>query len=100
MVDDKSLDSTSGNNTESEHPKQRRVKSKKKDVETNTEARNGNQQQQGELFFGLLLSLSLPSSPAIHNIPSVLLSFESIWLKKKETLDRLGFFFSIVLSGN
>lgn len=58
MVDDKSLDSTSGNNTESEHPKQRRVKSKKKDVETNTEARNGNQQQQGELFFGLLLSLS------------------------------------------
>ena len=56
LVDDKSLDSASGNNTESEHPKQRRVKSKKKDVETNTDARNGNQQQRGELF----LCLSLP----------------------------------------
>ncbi len=63
LVDDKSLDSTSGNNTESENPKQQRIKSKKKDVETNTDSktnsRNGNyqqqqQQQEGELFFSVL----------------------------------------------
>lgn len=53
LVDDKSLDSTSGNNTETENSKQRRIKSKKKDMETNTDSkvssRNDNYQQQGKI---------------------------------------------------
>jgi hypothetical protein len=42
LVDDKSLDSASENNTETEKQKKRQVKSKKKDVETSTDGKNGN----------------------------------------------------------
>ena len=80
MVDDKSLDSTSGNNTESDRPKPRRVKSKKKDVETNTDPRNGNQQQQGEFF--LCLSLSSLRQSALFLCPSLLLLQINLFVKR------------------
>ncbi len=40
VVDDKSIDSTSVNNTESEQYKRQNTKEKNKDVETNTERKN------------------------------------------------------------
>jgi hypothetical protein len=91
LVDDQSLDSTSGNNTESDQPKQRSVKSQKKDVETNTDSRNGNHQQrkQGEFFS----SSSLPLSIFLY-----LFNLRySMREKKKETIDKLAFFFFFFL---
>ncbi|CAF3956697.1 unnamed protein product [Rotaria sp. Silwood2] len=46
LVDDKSIDSTSDINTEYGQQKRRRVKSKKKDVETNTDQRIDSKKQQ------------------------------------------------------
>jgi len=40
VVDDKSIDSTSVNNNESEQYKRQNIKEKNKDVETNTERKN------------------------------------------------------------
>ena len=60
LVDDKSLDSVEGTNTEeSEQTKSRRIKSKKKDAESNTDLYNSNRNQQQQQQGKFLLSFSV-----------------------------------------
>jgi len=60
LVDDKSLDSVEGTNTEEpEQTKSRRIKSKKKDAESNTDLYNSNRNQQQQQQGKFLLSFSV-----------------------------------------